>query len=97
MVLKRSKGYQDIDGGSGSNPSTSTSELVDPDTVIPQEIEMASVSVVPDGNLTSRKKIYIVYDFLFFRYIYSNTSCKCTRVWVVPSKVIALDGAMLDG
>lgn len=46
MVLKRSKGYQDIDGNSQTRDAP-----VDPDTTIPQEIEMASVSVVPDGNL----------------------------------------------
>lgn len=69
MVLKRTKGYQDIDGGSGasgSNPSASTSELVDPDVVIPQEIEMASVSVVPDGNYNYKSIIIIIailHDF----------------------------------
>lgn len=66
MVLKRSKGYQDIDGGSGSNPSATTSELVDPDTVIPQEIEMASVSVVPDGNLACRHTFFIYYMICYF-------------------------------
>ncbi|KAF7283998.1 synaptic vesicle 2-related protein [Rhynchophorus ferrugineus] len=49
MVLKRSKGYQDIDG----NSQTQTRDApVDPDTTIPQEIEMASVSVVPDDTFT---------------------------------------------
>lgn len=46
MVLKRSK-YQDIDGNVAPQ---SRDEPVDPDTTVPQEIEMASVSVVPDGN-----------------------------------------------
>lgn len=52
MVLKRTKGYQDIDGSTKTEPSTSptTSHLGDPDATLPQEIEMASVSVVPDGN-----------------------------------------------
>lgn len=47
MVLKRTKGYQDIDGNSAVQPRN---EPVDPDTTVPQEIEMASVSVVPDGR-----------------------------------------------
>ncbi|RZC40912.1 synaptic vesicle 2-related protein [Asbolus verrucosus] len=51
MVLRRSKGYQDIDG-STNQPSNSRSELVDPDNAIPQDIEMASVSVVPDDTFT---------------------------------------------
>lgn len=46
MVLKRSK-YQDIDGNVAPQ---SRDEPVDPDTTVPQEIEMASVSVVPDGK-----------------------------------------------
>lgn len=47
MVLKRSHGYQDID--STTNDSQIRNELPDPETSLPQEIEMASVSVVPDG------------------------------------------------
>lgn len=47
MVLKRSKGYQDIEGSS----TETRNEVPDPDSVITQEIEMASMSVVPDGNL----------------------------------------------
>ncbi|XP_066146948.1 synaptic vesicle 2-related protein isoform X1 [Euwallacea fornicatus] len=49
MVLKRTKGYQDIDGNSTAQ---SRNEPVDPDTIIPQEIEMASVAVVPDDTYT---------------------------------------------
>ncbi|ENN74628.1 hypothetical protein YQE_08748, partial [Dendroctonus ponderosae] len=49
MVLKKTKGYQDIDG----NLTLPISKgLVDPDTTVPQEIEMASVSVVPDDTFT---------------------------------------------
>lgn len=49
MGLLRSKGYQDMDAENTSNIS-GNNILVDPDYQIPQEIEMASVSVVPDGN-----------------------------------------------
>lgn len=49
MVFKKSKGYQDIDG-STLNSFGSGSELPDPDLGVTQEIEMASVSVVPDGS-----------------------------------------------
>lgn len=48
MVLKKTKGYQDIDGNLSLPISNG---LVDPDTTVPQEIEMASVSVVPDGKI----------------------------------------------
>lgn len=53
MVLRRARGYQDIDGLTGS----SRTELPDPDSGVTQEIEMASVSVVPDGNFI---KPYII-------------------------------------
>lgn len=49
MVLKRSHGYQDIDGSTGE-PQSRNEQLPDPETTLPQEIEMASVSVVPDGR-----------------------------------------------
>ncbi|KAK5647632.1 hypothetical protein RI129_002524 [Pyrocoelia pectoralis] len=50
MMLRRVRGYQDIDGQSGSNGSRT--ELSDPDLGVTQEIEMASVSVVPDDTFT---------------------------------------------
>ncbi|CAH1111271.1 unnamed protein product [Psylliodes chrysocephalus] len=49
MVLKRSKGYQDIDANNGSQ--SSTNPRMDTNN-IPQDIEMASVSVVPDDTFT---------------------------------------------
>lgn len=49
MVLKKSRGYQDIEGSS----SEARNGLPDPDTTVTQEIEMASMSVVPDGMLSS--------------------------------------------
>ncbi|KAL3287918.1 hypothetical protein HHI36_002374 [Cryptolaemus montrouzieri] len=51
MGLLRSKGYQDIDSENKSNVGRN-SVLVDPEMQIPQEIEMASVSVVPDDTFT---------------------------------------------
>lgn len=48
MVFKRSRGYQDIDGLSSHGTSMRT-QLPDPDSTLSQDIEMASVSVVPDG------------------------------------------------
>lgn len=53
MVLKRSRGYEDIE-----NSSTSVSNRQpEPDNVVPQEIEMASVSVVPDGKRFSNLEV----------------------------------------
>ena len=48
MVLKKSKGYQDIEGSTSDNRI----ELQDPDVTVTQEIEMASMSVIPDGRHT---------------------------------------------
>lgn len=49
MVLKRSRGYEDIDGQAASEAIHNDTTRNEP--VPPQEIEMASVSVVPDGIL----------------------------------------------
>lgn len=51
MVLRRVRGYQDIDETS-SEPTNSRTSLPDPDLGVTQEIEMASVSVVPDDTFT---------------------------------------------
>lgn len=53
MVTKRGKGYEDLDENDGSNINP------DLDPVVPQEIEMASVSVVPDGI---QQTIYIIVN-----------------------------------
>lgn len=45
MVTKRTKGYEDLD-----NNGFNINRGLDPESVVPQEIEMASVSVIPDGN-----------------------------------------------
>lgn len=45
MVIKRSRDYEDLDESNGPN----NHPHLDSNCVIPQEIEMASVSVVPDG------------------------------------------------
>lgn len=49
MVFKKSRGYQDLDGSTINN-NFGSSVLPDPDSGVTQEIEMASVSVVPDGK-----------------------------------------------
>lgn len=46
MVLKRSKGYEDIDG----QTAAAQNDVAPTESGPPQEIEMASVSVVPDGK-----------------------------------------------
>lgn len=55
-MVKKSRGYQDIDGSVHNTGSTSERQsryLSDPDNgALPQEIEMASVSVVPDDTFT---------------------------------------------
>lgn len=43
MVTKRSRDYEDLDESASNDPN------LDYNSAIPQEIEMASVSVVPDG------------------------------------------------
>lgn len=53
MVLKRTKGYEDLDENNGSLPPSVSPELDPNSVVMPQEIEMASVSVVPDGTVVA--------------------------------------------
>lgn len=93
MVLKRSKGYQDIEGT--SEPSSSL-ENASENASLGQDIEMASVSVVPDGKFCSTIRI-IRTDSSHFRHIYGYTSRKCTGLWLVSSKTLFMDGFMLDG
>lgn len=51
-MVKKARGYQDIDG-SVHNADRPSRYLSDPDNgALPQEIEMASVSVVPDDTFT---------------------------------------------
>lgn len=50
MVMGKNKGYQDID--SDYNEARNSQVFVDPDSHIHQEIEMTSVSVVPDDTFT---------------------------------------------
>lgn len=66
MVVKRSRGYQDIEDSSNNSQTYGRNELPDPDTIVPQEIEMASVSVVPDGNYTFRR-LFELINFVVFK------------------------------
>ncbi|KAF5308161.1 hypothetical protein FQR65_LT06341 [Abscondita terminalis] len=52
MVIRRVRGYQDIDETSSTTTSTSRTHLPNSDSGVPQEIEMASVSVIPDDTYT---------------------------------------------
>lgn len=58
MVTKRIKGYEDLD-----NNGPKINHVLDPDCVVPQEIEMASVSVIPDGN---NKEYICSIKFLYY-------------------------------
>jgi len=91
MVLKRSK-YQDIDGNVAPQ---SRDEPVDPDTTVPQEIEMASVSVVPDGKWVN----HIEHSLLpmVSRYVYGYSSRERFRVRMVSSETVFVDWFVLDG
>lgn len=96
MVLKRSKGYEDIDASSNSpQVFESGQEIGDPDVGTPQEFEMASVSVVPDGNRLKLRDCLLSCSFC--RYFYCDAGCKRTGFRVVSGQIIAVDGAMLDG
>lgn len=85
MVLKRSRGYEDIENSSTS-PPVANNRQPELDNVVPQEIEMASVSVVPDGKILSHK---VYFSHLWIpktcRYIHGDAGCKCVRFWVVSS------------
>lgn len=43
MVIKRTRDYEDLDESNSKDPNLHYNNI------IPQEIEMASVAVVPDG------------------------------------------------
>lgn len=96
MLTKRAKGYEDLDAQQGSFPSSNSQDL-DPNWVMPQEIEMASVSVVPDGKICLTNCINKILEILYFRYIYCNTSSKCSWVWLVSGETVLMDWIMLDG
>ncbi|XP_018328933.1 synaptic vesicle 2-related protein [Agrilus planipennis] len=51
-VVRRSKGYQDIEGSSSPGTLNKSTTLPDPDSHATDEIEMASVTVVPDDTFT---------------------------------------------
>lgn len=63
MVLKRSRGYEDIDGQSA--PAAVHNDTPRNEPAPPQEIEMASVSVVPDG-IASLLLISVEFTEKFF-------------------------------
>lgn len=95
MVVTKSRGYQGIEG----NTSENRNEVPDPDdTTVPQEIEMASMSVVPDGRINViLKELYSTFNQFHFRHIYCNTSCECSWFRLVSSEIVIMDWALLDG
>lgn len=96
MVLKRSRGYEDIDGQTASATVQNDNSRNEP--VPPQEIEMASVSVVPDGIVIFNNSFELnLIMRMISRYFYCNTSSKRFRFWLVSSKTILMDWFVLDG
>lgn len=94
MVLKRTRGYQDIDGISAGNVNRNGNDAEN----VTQEIEMASVAVVPDGTVIySSYNFYVFCISVFYRYFYGNTSSECIGLRLVSSEVVTVDGPMLDG
>nr|CAH7736849.1 unnamed protein product [Callosobruchus chinensis] len=81
MVLKRTKGYQDIDENPGSLTSHGGVELDENNTVIPQEIEMASVSVVPDDTFTVTQAV----NALGFGWFQVKLSLSTGLCWMADS------------
>lgn len=71
--MRRSKGYQDLDEGPA--PRTSAPALPPP----AQEIEMASVSVVPDGKYSLFFSIYVIYFIIKFS-LYTNLGLYSVKV-----------------
>lgn len=67
MVAKRTKGYEDLDENNGSLPPINPD--LDANCVMPQEIEMASVSVVPDGRIT----LHLIATMLLIPFNLSDT------------------------
>lgn len=77
------------------------------DLSVCQDLEMSSVSVVPDGEFSNYMLLSILlYSFFFFwffvsfrlnRHLHGYTSRKCVRVWMVSSQIVAMRGTLLDG
>ncbi|CAH2000625.1 unnamed protein product [Acanthoscelides obtectus] len=81
MVLKRTKGYQDIDENPGSLTPHNGVELDENNTVMPQEIEMASVSVVPDDTFTVTQAV----NALGFGWFQVKLSLSTGLCWMADS------------
>lgn len=103
MQIRRpgTKGYEEVDGTinvtiphdqhpNGIHGDTSTSHMASP------EFELASVSVVPDGEILPKKFSLKIIGTNFCRYLYRCTGRKCFRLRLVSSEVIAICRSLLD-
>lgn len=91
--------YEDLDDRNVGPTSPNSSEMV-PDE---PEVELTSVSVIPDGEFCCwTSNIFCANYFIntltfSFRYIYGNTSSQCIRFWQVSSQTVIFYGIILDG
>lgn len=107
MGIRRpgTKGYEEVDGVNVSSPpSANNGNGINNNLTVP-EFELASVSVVPDGE-RQLHDVYFFGNFLqivqfltlsdYFRHIYGSASCQCFGLWLVSGEIVTVCWTLLD-
>lgn len=108
MALRRSHGYEEMDGTShpeninDSTANISPTAISSTDHFTAQEIELTTVSVVPDGMwliiiIQATLSNSLTKYLSLYRHIYCTPGRQCVRFWLVSSKAFASNWIMLDG
>lgn len=103
MGIRRpgTKGYEEVDGVNVSSPpSANNGNGINNNLTVP-EFELASVSVVPDGERQLRCLFFGNFpQFLtlsdYFRHIYGGASCQCFGLWLVSGEIVTVCWTLLD-
>lgn len=104
MGIRRpgTKGYEEVEGvniPTNPNQTSNGTGIINNNHLAAPEFELASVSVVPDGDNDSHENFSssaYKYTFDLFRYFYSCAGGQRIRIWMVPSQVIAFRWPLLD-
>lgn len=101
MGIRRpgTKGYEEVEGVNiPTIPASQNANGINNNMVSP-EFELASVSVVPDGEFTIAFRLsssFYFFRLLPFRHIYRCAGGQRIRLWMVPSQAFAVRGPVLD-
>lgn len=100
MGIRRpgTKGYEEVDGVNlttgPANQNTNGHGIANNNLVSP-EFELASVSVVPDGEM-NHASLHLLNVLNIFRHIYCCAGGERFRIWMVSSQTVAFCGPLLD-